>query len=68
MMPPLEMFDAAIESTWAYVLFSFIVLGMFAFAMLSLLVVGAATLEAWRWLRRHSWPSVIVSLQRRALR
>jgi hypothetical protein len=66
-MPLIEMIQAAIDGSWAYVLFSLALLSVFGLLMMLLFFTALAIGAAWRWLQRHSWRSVIVAIERKAL-
>jgi hypothetical protein len=68
MSPEMQMLDAFIESTFAYLLFSAILLSLYVLLVVLALTAWILIAAAWRWLWRHSWASVVVLLQRRALR
>jgi hypothetical protein len=59
--------EQAIDNAWAFVLFSVVVLGLYAFALLILLFVGLLLRHAWRWLASANWRDVVVSVERKAL-
>jgi len=61
------MIEQAIDNAWAFVLFSIVILGLYAFALLILLFVGLLLRHAWRWFTRAYWGSVIVLVERKAL-
>ena len=62
------MVDATIDNTAAYVIFSAIVCLLYGLTLLGLLFLLLAVRGLWRWLTRHTWSDVIVSIERKALR
>jgi len=61
-------FEDIIDWAAAYVIFGLIVLGFAGFFILVALFASLALRAAWRWLSRHTWNRVIVSVERKALR
>ena len=68
MIPLIEMLESFFESSWAFVLFSAIVLGSFALLILAALFFLLVVQSIWHWLSRSSWPSTIAAIERKALR
>jgi hypothetical protein len=63
-----EMLDGIIEWTGAYIAFGVMLLGFVGSLMLAILFAALALRGAWRWLKRHTWPSMLLRIERKALR
>jgi hypothetical protein len=64
----MEMLNSAIENTAALILFAFVVLAAFLFAMVLVMIFLLMVRAAFRWATRRAWGDVIVSAERKALR
>jgi hypothetical protein len=61
------LFDA-IDNTAAAILFGLVFVAVYAVLLLGLLFFFLVARAGWRWLARHTWRDVIVSLERRAIK
>jgi hypothetical protein len=63
-----DMLEQAIESAGANLFFGVIVLALLCGLAMLAMFVYLWLRHAWRWLARHSWRDVILSVERRAFR
>lgn len=66
--PEVQMFSDAMDCGGTYVAFCVLVMVGYCIALLAVLFGLLAVRGIWRWLARHTWASVILSAQRKALR